>query len=185
MIAVLGVDPGATTGWALVTCSEEGGPVSLERWGKRVNGQGGWIYQIVTDAVDLSTWAFDGAELWLAVETQYIPGYERDKIVQVSKSISALKVAAHRGRWLGAAEARGLSVEEIHPSTWRAAELGAVKIKRAQIKALSLQVAGAAWPELASLKKSEDHIAEAALIARYWAKKQQQAAMLAAGGSRG
>jgi Holliday junction resolvasome RuvABC endonuclease subunit len=185
MIAVLGVDPGATTGWALVTCEEAGGAVSLERWGKGINRDGDWVYQLVKGTVDRSIWVHDGADLWLAVEKQYIPGYERDKKVQIAKSISALKVAVHRGRWLGAAEAHGLSVQEVHPKSWQAAELGAVKTKRAQIKALALQKASALWPELQGLKKSEDHIAEAALIARYWAKKQQHAAMLAAGGSCG
>lgn len=185
MIAVLGVDPGVTTGWGLVSCREQGGTVDLERWGKQVRPQGAWIWQVVEEARDFCTWQLDGAELWLAIEKQFIPTYERDKKVQMGKSLAALKTSAMRGRWLGIAEAQGLPVEEVQASTWHAAELGDGRLNRARCKALSLQVAGQLWPELATLKKSEDHIAEAALIARYSAKKQQQAAMLAAGGSCG
>lgn len=185
MIAVLGVDPGATTGWALVTCKERGGPVSLETWGKRVAINGVWIHRIVRDAVEQATWQFDGAELWLAIEEQFVAAHETSRKVQTAKSISALKVAVHRGRWLGAAEAQGLSIQEIQPSTWRAAELGTARLKKDRIKALALKTVGHIWPELAVLKKSEDHVAEAALIARYWARKQQHAAMLAAGGASG
>ena len=159
--------------------------MGLERWGKKVGGRGSWIWQVVNDAADSSIWALDGAELWLAVEKQFVPTHEKDKGKQVGKSLAALKTAAMRGRWLGIAEALGLPVQEIHASTWHAAELGSGRLKRELCKAMSLQKAAALWPELAGLKKSEDHIAEAALIARYWAKKQQHAAMLAAGESRG
>ena len=181
VIAVLGTDPGSITGWVLVSCREQGGAVDLERWGKLVRPRGSKIWQIVNEARDFANWQLDGAELWLAVEDQFIPTYERDKKVQMGKSLAALKTAAMRGRWLGIAEAMGLSVQEVHASTWHAAELGNGRLKREACKALSLQKAAALWPELQGLKKSEDHIAEAALIARYWAKKQQHAAMLAAG----
>jgi Holliday junction resolvasome RuvABC endonuclease subunit len=162
---ILSVDPGVVTGWAWVQADR---PIRVLAAGQQRDLLGDGIARIV-HAFAATAYGQGATELVLAIESQYIPRLGGDARANRGKSISVLKVAAFRGRWLGMAESYGLEVEQMNPSTWRAAQLGATNLKQSQFKKLAITKARSYYPDVRG-----DHAAEAILIGAYVATQKQQ-----------
>ncbi len=166
---VLGIDPGAVSGWGLLRADGLGLP-ALALHGC-VKGYGGEIEPVVSNA---QCEAQQTDRLVLACEAQFVKdSRSMDTGKRMGQQRAALSVAAVRGKWLGIAEASGAfaSAFEVHPTTWREAMLGRGwgSRPRVQCKTQALAVVAGLWG--LRLAKSHDHTAEALLIAAYAAKE--------------
>jgi Holliday junction resolvasome RuvABC endonuclease subunit len=146
--AVLGIDPGATSGWAIVSISAN---PKLLRHG---------IFKFKDDASTVRelTLALDGLEdtvIKTFIENQF-----------VSKNIqSTMKICKKAGRWEEASIYHGIDVEYIYPATWQSKELNGHK--RATLKKASIAKCKGIW----NVNLKED-TADASLIGRYAALRQ-------------
>jgi Holliday junction resolvasome RuvABC endonuclease subunit len=147
-IAVLAIDPGATSGWAVVTVELQ--PRVL-RCGQLALAGERTPTNVVTSVLGDPTCSVTYA----VIEDQY---------VAVNKD-SAIKLARSAGRWEEACRWHGLRVDYVAAATWQAAELALRgRAKRAQLAAALRAKAGALYGDAL-----REHEASAALIGRWWA----------------
>lgn len=177
MIHVLGIDPGAISGWALVV--KEGHcrarVLAHGRTGRRtkpgmIQSDGMAAYRVLREigpVVGEQHWP-----PWLAIEGQFIPreGGVHDK--QRSHAIDALETARHAGGWLYVAQRYGLPVYRhkgqptIPPGVWRRGIYGRAAPRRAeQAKRVAIEVAARVYET--KILRTHHHTAEAILIAAY------------------
>lgn len=124
-----------------------------------------------------------GTEPWLAypdlhfyIEDQFINDDRKlAKKVRMAVQRDALKIATSKGRWMGVAETFGFQAHEVHPTTWREAQLGKGWgfVPREQAKRHAVAIANQLWG--LKLLRSQDHGAEARLIAEYgWVMQKEK-----------
>lgn len=132
-----------------------------------------------------------GGKQWLAfpemhfyVEDQFVIDDQKvPKAERLAKQRDAIKTATSKGRWLAVAETFGFTTHEVLASTWRRAQLGKGwgNATREKAKAEAVRAANSIWG--LGIKRSQDHGAEARLIAEYgWVERKQ--ARLMTGGAR-
>jgi Holliday junction resolvasome RuvABC endonuclease subunit len=148
---VIGVDPGAVSGWAIVTI---GAKPLVDRCGKIEFAKP--RRREFRTASEMVRWALARYTVRLiAIEAQYFDANDPRKIA------STIKLCRSAGRWEEAAEVYNIPHKWTNPATWQAAMLGA-RMRRDQLKIISQRVAaqrfGVAGPE---------HIADACHIGAY------------------
>ena len=119
-------------------------------------------------------------ELHMYVEKQFTNDDRRlAKKLRVAMQNDALKTATSKGRWMAIGETLGFSTHEVHPTTWREAQIGKGWgfVPRKQVKAQAVALANQLWG--LGLKASQDHGAEARLITEYGWVVQQEARRIA------
>jgi Holliday junction resolvasome RuvABC endonuclease subunit len=148
---VLGVDPGAVSGWGLVTVEAAPRLVSFGKieFAKPRRKEFRTASQCVRWA--LST---PNEVALVAIEGQYL---DRDP----KRIASMIKLCRSAGRWVEAAEDAGLKHWEINPTTWQSATLGA-RFTRDQLKKISRAVCAQRFGVNIS-----HNISDAVLIATY------------------
>jgi Holliday junction resolvasome RuvABC endonuclease subunit len=149
---VIGIDPGTTTGWAIV---EHAIP-----WKYVASGEIELSNQCTATAF-LESLLYPNRRperVMVAIEDQYL-----DKNVATT-----IKLARMSGRWEEAALHMGLNVKMINPKSWQSSELGKRSMLRKQIKALARTKVRSLYGPLAA---ASEHSADAVLIARYWASE--------------
>lgn len=163
---VLGVDPAKNSGWGIVLGRR------LIAWGL-VSPSEGFQIESVLSTCEAAKAREGASSALLAIEDQWVPDLRGgDLRTMRGKMISALKVAHVRGRWEGLAQSRGMSVEFVHPSTWRSAELGTHRLTSDQAKKKAKTVVQSFYPQLRGRKIAHD-TAEAILIALYAAQRRR------------
>jgi len=150
MDLILSIDPGTTSGWAILTV--EAAPKLLTygaiHFPKPRRGQ----FKTATEAIEEATKRAKGSIIQTVIEDQF-----------VSKNMqSALKLARKAGRWEEASEHLGFPVEYVAASSWQSKELSGFKRKDLK-KGAKAKVKGI-WNEDVS-----EHIADAALLGRWFA----------------
>lgn len=119
-------------------------------------------------------------EMHCYVEDQFvIDDHKVDKAERLAKQRGALKTATSKGRWLAIVETFGFSTYEVLASTWRRAQLGKSwgRATRDKAKAQAVLVVNSLWG--LGIKRSQDHGAEARLIAEYgWVEQEHKRRML-------
>ena len=156
-IYALGVDPGATSGWALVSLGTSGRP--------RLDLHGAARHLPYRDVItDLIIRVGILEPVTCQIESQFVPGDAAHR----AQAVDSLATAASRGAWEEACSAAGWRVlQPVSPNVWRKAVLGGWEQKwtRAACKAAAIrQVA------LLDRVKVADHVAEAILMAGYAAE---------------
>lgn len=148
---VLGVDPGAVSGWALVTIQASPRLVSFGKieFTKPRRGE----FRTASQCVQWALSRPNTVEL-VAIESQYL---DRDP----KRIASMIKLCRSAGRWIEAAEEGGLIHWEINPSKWQSATLGA-RFTRDQLKKISRAVCAQRFGVNIS-----HNISDAVLIATY------------------
>jgi Holliday junction resolvasome RuvABC endonuclease subunit len=144
--SILGVDPGAVSGLALV--SIDSNPYLL--WSGQIPhnlSHEGALLKAIAAAIEA-----DYPLYGIAIEDQFV-GRNAD---------SALKLAHSAGRWYECGIREGIVPQYVHPTTWQRAELGRVPF--GQTKTAAIEKCAALWPRIGVLS---EHVADAALIARF------------------
>lgn len=154
-LAVLAIDPGATSGYAVLTI--EPNPEILikgtYRFGK-TNDTPSWI---VRDILRKMGSERDYFKIILAViEDQYLDTTSK------RNPDTLKKVARNSGRWEEACSDSSLSVEYVMASTWQARELGLSGVKREIVKRAAKGKAEGIWKQ-----NFTADAADAALLGRY------------------
>lgn len=175
---VLGVDPGAVAGWALVHL--ERGRVQLHLYGevgrRDVPCTGDLMLEVIRQAVEAA-----GGVPWLAVEGQFIPGRGGAGQAERAQAVDALETARQAGGWRCIGEAEGLPLYSrggVQPATWRAGVYGRggprlhTREQKARAVEVALQVHGVKLPA------SRHHMAEAIHLATWCAEELQHRAAL-------
>lgn len=147
MRTLLAVDPGSISGWAVVSITLN--PMLLV-YGN-ANMSKGSPTTIIIERI-LSNAAVPPPERCV-IEDQYL-----DKNVDSLK-----KLARSAGRWEEACISSGMTVDYVPAASWQRSELSAVRqIARKERKRMSIAKVHGIWGVRAS-----EHIADAALLARY------------------
>lgn len=153
----LGIDPGVTSGWALVSLADSGRP-KLELHGAAKH----LPYRDVITDITIRAGVLE--QVVCQVEGQFVPGDAAHR----AQAVDSLSTAASRGAWEEACTAAGwIVLPAVQPNAWRKAVLGSWSPKwtRAKCKACAIsQVA------LMDKVKVADHVAEAILMAGYAAE---------------
>jgi Holliday junction resolvasome RuvABC endonuclease subunit len=153
MKAVLAIDPGETSGLAVVTV--EAAP---------------YLRMVITRAADVQLPMTDIAQILQSEGAQYegrrangFPDIEsaviEDQFLGINPD-SLKKLTRNSGRWEEACIANGLDVRFVMPSVWQTAELG--KGKRDQLKKMAVEKCRGLWGV-----ELESDAADAALLGRY------------------
>ncbi len=156
---IIGIDPGATSGWAVL--SVEANP-QLVLYGSFVWPKPGTKKDIpantpsakvegMIEAMTQTGCVIVGA----AVEDHYLSR-------SAPNPDSMKKLARNGGRWEESFRRLGISVEWVNPQSWQSAELGTCRLDRAEVKRRCARKVRGLWNE----KMGED-AADAALIGRY------------------
>jgi Holliday junction resolvasome RuvABC endonuclease subunit len=148
---VIGVDPGAVSGWAIVPI---GAKPRIERCGKIEFAKP--RRREFRTASEMVRWA----QAWytirvIAIEAQYLDQNDPKKIA------STIKLCRSAGRWEEAAAVHNIPHTWTNPATWQAAMLGA-RMRREQLKIISKRVAAQRFGVTAP-----EHIADACHIGAY------------------
>lgn len=171
VLGVIGVDPGANSGYGLLRVESLAKPDVLA-YG-HVRGDDGKAIGLVLSTMVTEAKAAGLDDLVMVCEQQFVKdARSMDKKVRIGQQRGALSVATSKGRWMGLAEERGITTgAEAHPTTWREAMLGSGwgRKPRKQCKDQALAVALSLWG--VKLLKTHDHTAEALLIGAYHAKE--------------
>lgn len=173
MEVIIGIDPGATSGWAALTV--ESNPrlllVDSIKWPKPGTKKDlpantpASVVESVISALGQSGHVVVGA----AIEDQYL-GLNPDTMK---------KLARNAGRWEEAFRRLGISVQWVNPQTWQTKELGTSRIGSAEVKRrCSMKVRGM-W----NVKVRQD-AADAAIIGRYAAVRHAYRSMRKVGKKR-
>lgn len=138
---VLGVDPGAVSGWALINPSgvpQCRGIVGAP--GRKMTGAG--VFDVLEECGPMV-----GRGDWppvLAVEGQFLKRHTGEKGKDRMLGVSTLETARYRGAWIGVCERYGLPVFEhkgkqwIPANVWRASQWGGTwSTERAKIHAVN------------------------------------------------
>ncbi len=121
--AVLGVDPGSVSGWALMTIEASPRVIQCGKIEFRQPRRG--EYRTASQCVQWALSTPNHVEL-VAIESQYLDSNPK-------RIGSMIKLCRSAGRWIEAAEEGGLIHWEINPNRWQSAMLGA-KFRRDQLK---------------------------------------------------
>lgn len=171
---VVGADPGKVSGYGCARVLLAGGRPELLSWGQ-CKGNGAEIAAVL-DECEAHAARLHAVERVLVVESQFVK--DRESMPTKKRrgmQRAALHVAHNRGKWIGDVERRGgWIVLELHPSTWRQAQLGSASLPREVFKAQAVAVAGALYG--ITIPKSRDHAAEGILLATHGARERQLAA---------
>jgi len=157
METVLAIDPGAVSGWALLTVGPSPEPIlrGIFRFTKPPKGQHDSPSALVRSLLEEAAVRCMHIDRCV-IEDQYL-GENPD---------SMKKLARNAGRWEEAARVAGLRVEYVFPSTWQSAELGMrgatsdVLRRAADAKAFGL------WK-----LEAPEHVIDACFIGRFVAVK--------------
>lgn len=174
MIYVLGVDPGAISGWALLA---GGLDHKLSLLGYGHTGQrpdhltdGRQIRVVLTEAGKLLKGSWPPT---LAVEELFLPDAPHHG-KQRAMAVSTLKTQLVAGRWVGIAEAYGCPIYEhtkgtagIPPAVWRGAEWGRSRWRTDQAKKYAVEAVKLIWG--IDIPETHHHTAEAVFIGSYCA----------------
>jgi hypothetical protein len=127
MIYSLGIDPGATTGIALLSCEEGKRPLVRRAWvvrGKDLDIYGCLAYDIIGRALDLHRIATDSRDR-LPVWIEEVPSFGRASV--------AASIARRQGILIGACALRGLGEPtRINPLAWAGLYGGHVRKGKAE-----------------------------------------------------
>ena len=143
---LVGIDPGKTSGWAIVT-------VALS---PRLKAYGQEVIDFDSTCTAVLRGALEAARVGrcvVAIEEQFIGVNKRSGIV----------LSQNAGRWIEAAAELGCTPTMVNPTTWHAAELGFTSPSAALKKAAIGKVKGLYRVVV------PDHTADAILIARWCA----------------
>jgi len=160
---VLGIDPGATSGWALVTVAPN--PV-LATFGKTRLDKG----EVPTRAMTVMSEM--GPEHIGLPRSSYVAAMVIESQFVALNIKTAIRLAQYAGRWEEACLATfpDIPVQWVKPNEWQTAMLagamGGGRAKRAQRKAAAISVCLARWKV-----KLETDVADAALIAAFVAER--------------
>lgn len=146
---VIGIDPGATSGLALVECGRK--PVLITAKAIRAP----------RPSVDLGAVLSVCGTVRAVIEDQYIDVSKRG-------GSSVISLARWAGRWLEALDVHGIAPEFVRPSVWQAAMLRGMRAgrDRAAGKRAAVEVCNLRW----GVVLSQD-AADAALIAAWGAER--------------
>jgi hypothetical protein len=181
-VYVLGVDPGAVSGWALVRIGD-GKPRVIVRGetgrryqsgGKRLRDpSGGQVARwLISDAIAVVPHEYLAHEVvWFACEGQFIPDQGGKGQCRRAHAVDALTTAQHAGGWLYTAQAAGLEVYQygdsnfIPPNVWRLGQWGKGIWRSEQAKKHAVKMAKLVFG--VELLQRQHHTAEAMFIAAY------------------
>jgi len=156
MDVIVGIDPGATSGWAVVTVEMNPKLVLSDsiKWPKpgekKYNAAN--IPSAVAVAITEAMRRFDH-DIWsVAIEDQYLS----------RNPDSMKKLARNGGRWEEAWLRLGCPVEWVNTQKWQSAELGTCRVDSAEVKRRAEMKVLGLWKQ-----KISSHAADAALIARF------------------
>jgi len=158
MEVVIGIDPGATSGWAGVTVEHNPTLLLFDAMAMPKPGTSKDIAFNTPSAI-AGRLIDDFRRLGhtvvaAAIEDQYL-----------SKNPDSMKkLARNAGRWEEAWRRLGIPVEWVNAQVWQSAELGTSRIDSAEVKRRCAMKVLGLWR-----KKVGKHSADAALIARYYA----------------
>lgn len=155
----IGIDPGATGGIGLVSSCGQGLAIDIPTATKKRKGgtkQAAVYHKIVTLFNDLDS-VVSPSDVYVLLE---------QAVVQVpgkgNNAYTGYRVAQHYAMWPLFLFSRGYDIQEIHPSSWKAA-MKLMKFDKEQTRKVALSV----FPE-ADIKLKQDHNkAEALLLALY------------------
>lgn len=158
MDIVIGIDPGATCGWAGVTVETNPNlvlfdSVTLPKMGTKKDIPAN-TPSAVAEALIATLGRFDQTVEVVAIEDQYL---------SVNPD-SMKKLARSAGRWEEAWRRLGVRVEWVNAQVWQSAELGTSRINSEEVKRRCKMKVLGMWK-----KEVPEHAADAALIARYTA----------------
>lgn len=164
---VLGVDPAAISGYALLDPS--GTPIMWGQCGKKGRKNrctGRDIQDVLIEVMQYTPLIM----VTLAVEGQFLKDSAGRKGKDRAKAVSTLITARHAGMWIGLCQASGMRVYHhkgepaIDSQVWRAAVWGG-RWTTAQAKVYAVKMANHTWG--CEILKSHDHEAEAIWIGKY------------------
>ena len=149
---VIGIDPGATSGLALVEC----GRTPVLSWSKALRKP-----QPSMDLKSTDLWCCDSTNTRAIIEDQYVD-------VTKKGGSSVISLARWAGRWIEALETHGIEWEFVRPSVWQAAMLRGMRAgrDRAAGKRAAVEVCRLRW----GVTLTQD-AADAALIAAWGAER--------------
>lgn len=156
MDIVIGIDPGATSGWAGVTISHNPALVltnhlEMPKPGTKKDTPSNTPSAIVESLVE-GLRQLGHTVVAVAIEDQYL-----------SKNPDSMKkLSRNSGRWEEAWRRLGYPVEWVNTQTWQSAELGTHRIDSAEVKRRCAMKVLGMWRT-----KVVSHESDAALIARY------------------
>lgn len=157
---VVGIDPGATSGWAVVTVSPGPALVLFDSlaWPKpgERNDTPARTPSAIAESVSETLTQTGHTIVAVAIEDQYLS----------RNPDSMKKLARNAGRWEESWRRLGFRVEWINTQKWQSAELGTARIDSDEVKRRCARKVLGLWR-----KEVGKHAADAALIARYLAVK--------------
>lgn len=158
MDVVIGIDPGATSGWAALTVDPNPDLILFDSiaWpkpGTKKDLPANTPCAIVDALVDTLS-RFGHTIIGAAIEDQYLS----------RNPDSMKKLARNGGRWEEACRRIGIPVEWINTQKWQSAELGTARIDSDEVKRRCSMKTRGLWN-----RKVGKHAADAALIGRYYA----------------
>ena len=166
MDVVIGIDPGATSGWGALTV--EGVPDLLlhdrRTWpkpGTKKDTPKNTPSGVVDELIEMLG-RLGHTVVGAAIEDQFLK----------KNPDSMKKLARNGGRWEEAFRSRGIPVEWINAQTWQTRELGSCKIDTAEVKRRCMQKARGIWNK--RLRQDE---ADACIIGRFHAVRKAFARM--------
>ena len=156
MEIVIGIDPGATSGWAGVTVDHNPSLLLFDaiEWPKpgTTKDLPPNTPSAIAECIVESLRRLGHTVIVAAIEDQYL-----------SKNPDSMKkLARNAGRWEEAWRRIGIPVEWVNTQVWQSAELGTSRIDSAEVKRRCKMKVLGMWR-----KKVVNHAADAALIARY------------------
>jgi len=144
---VIGVDPGASAGLAVVNVAHNPGLLFEKRCIVSVKG----IDLTVSNFAELAIGATMGLPCIAVVEDQYVGVNMK----------TAITLSQRSGQWIEAFLSKGIPVERVSASSWQARELPGMK-KREMLKKAARAKAAGIWGHDVG-----PDVADAALMARY------------------
>lgn len=158
MEVVIGIDPGATSGWAAVTVDPNPAlllfdSIAWPKKGTKKDLPANTPSAIAEGIIDTLR-QFGHVVVEVAIEDQYLS----------RNPDSMKKLSRNAGRWEESWRRLGIGVEWINTQKWQSAELGTARIDSAEVKRRCGMKTRGLWN-----RNVGQHAADAALIARYWA----------------
>ncbi len=158
MDIIIGIDPGATSGWAALTVELNPNLIlsSSIKWPKpgAKTDLSANTPSAVAEAIVTTLGRSGHTVIGAAIEDQYLS----------INPDSMKKLARNAGRWEEAWRRLDIPVAWINTQTWQSAELGTSRIKSAEVKRRCEAKARGLWK-----KTIAKHEADAAIIGRYFA----------------
>jgi len=158
MDVVIGIDPGATSGWAVLTV--EGNPnlllgdsITWPKAGTKKDLSANTPSSVVKSLVE-SMRQFGHTVVGAAIEDQFL-----------KLNVNTMKkIARNSGRWEEACRSQDIPVVWVNPATWQAKELGSSRIDSAEVKRRCARKVVGIWNQ-----RLKQDAADAAIIGRYHA----------------